>query len=82
MGDHSTTNLVKADARNRALRTLWTALGIDLAVAIGLAASTWIADADVSSPAAWGALGILVTKSLVQAVASYLVRLKVAPATA
>jgi len=78
MADHA----VKADARDRALRTLWTGLGTDVAVGTGTALALWVGNADIGSAAAWGALGILVARSALQAVASYLVRLKVSPAEA
>jgi len=79
MGRHVADNPVRTDARVRALRTLWTSLGIDLAVALGVVLTTWITDADLSNPAAWTTLAVLVGKSLIECVAAYLVRLKVTP---
>ncbi|WP_263729946.1 hypothetical protein [Cellulomonas sp. SG140] len=80
MTSTTTSSTVRADARERALRTLWTSLGVDLAVAVGVVLSTWIVDADLSSPAAWTGLGLLVARSAITSVASYLVRMKVTPA--
>lgn len=73
---------IKADARERAVRTLTTSLGIDLLVGVGIVATDWIGDADILSAAAWSTLGVLVAKSAITAVASYLVRLRVAPTAA
>lgn len=80
MGDHSpTTTLVRADALNRALRTLWTGFGVDAATAIGAGILLLVNEVDVNSEVFWSAAGVLVLKSIVTAFASYLVRLKVTP---
>lgn len=73
---------VKADARERAVRTLVTSLGVDVLVGVGIVASDWIGSADIRSSAAWATLGVLVAKSAITAVASYLVRLRVSPTAA
>lgn len=80
MGTHTAKNETRADARDRALRTLWTSLGIDAVVAVGLVLNDWISTADITDGTAWAALGVLVGKSVIHSIASYVVRLKVAPA--
>lgn len=80
MADH-TAATVRADALNRALRTLWTGVGVDAATAIGAGTLFLLNDADVSSATFWSGVGILVLKSVVTSAASYLVRLKVEPNT-
>ena len=77
MADH--VDLIKADALNRAARTLWTSVGVDAAVATGAGTLLLLNDGDPTSPVFWGAVGALAVRSLVTAVASYFVRLKVTP---
>lgn len=80
MGDHvSTESLVRADALNRALRTLWTGFGVDAATAIGAGTLLLVNEVDVNSELFWSSIGVLALKSIVTSFASYLVRLKVAP---
>lgn len=78
MADH--VDLVKKDALDRAVRTLWTGIGVDAAVAIGAGTLILLKDGDVMSPLFWSTVGALVVKSFTQSAASYLVRLKVTPA--
>ena len=78
MADH--VDLIKKDALDRAVRTLWTGIGVDAAVAIGAGTLIVLQDGDVLSPAFWTTIGALVVKSVTQSAASYLVRLKVTPA--
>lgn len=76
---------VRADAKDRAKRTVVQGLILDMAVALGLAVSTWVVDVpDDTLPtgAKWLVLGIAVGKSVVQAGVSWLMRLKVAPEVA
>lgn len=77
----SVTKEVKSDALNRALRTLWTGFGVDALVLIGVGLATLLSapDVDVTSPVFWQTLGVLAVKSVLTAVGSYLVRLKVSP---
>lgn len=74
-----TTSAVKADAAERSVRTLLTGLALDVIVAIAAALLVWLPDADVSSREAWTVLLALLVKTILQAAASYVVRLKVAP---
>ena len=77
MSDH--VDLVKQDALNRALRTLWTSIGVDAVFATGTGTLLLLNDYDPTSPLFWGAVGALAVRSLVTAAASYMVRLKVTP---
>lgn len=70
---------VKLDARDRALRTLYTSLGVDLLVAGGAVLTDWASTADLTSGAAWTLLGLTLGKTALTALGSYLVRLRVAP---
>lgn len=81
MAQHLDT-AAKADARDRALRTLAQSVGVDILVGVGTVTLAWVADADITSGAAWAALGVLVGRSALTAVASYLTRLKIAPGAA
>lgn len=74
-----TNAYVKADALNRASRTLWQGIGIDAGVAVGLGAAVLLETGDVTSPIFWGTLGVLVVKSVLTSAASYLTRLRSAP---
>lgn len=78
MGDHTGTN-VRADALQRALRTLWQGFLLDALAAIGVGLLLLIDGGDVMSPVFWGGVGALVAKSLLVSLASYLARLKVPP---
>lgn len=82
MSKHVAVDDKKIDARVRAMRTLWTSLGVDLTVAIGFILTDWIVTADITQTEAWIALGILVARSVVTSVASFMVRLKVTPSNA
>jgi hypothetical protein len=80
MGDHvNEQSLIRADALNRALRTLWQGVGFDAAVAIGAGALILVKDVPVESGIFWESLGFLVVKSVVVSAASYMARLKLAP---
>lgn len=74
-----TTPAVQADATQRAKRTFIQGLGIDLAVAIAVALLAWLPDADLTSKQAWIILGTSLAKTVLTAVASYVMRLKVRP---
>lgn len=81
MGDHvavPATVTVRSDAWSRAVRTLWIAFGVDAAIMIGTGLTAMLVDADISSKAFWTGLGILVGKSVLSSLASYLVRLRFA----
>ena len=68
----------KADARQRSYRSLLQGLGIDVGVAIILSLATLIGDLRWTREY-WLLLGATVLKSLVQAAASYVMRLYVRP---
>lgn len=74
-----TTKATKAAATERATRTALQGIAIDVAVAIAVALLAWLPDADLSSRAAWLILGTTLAKTVLTAVASYVMRLKVAP---
>ena len=69
----------QTDARNRAARTFAQGLGIDVAVGLVMVLLIWLPEADISTRQAWTALGVTVAKTLLQTVAAYVMRLKVAP---
>lgn len=79
MSDHAAPASVKLDALNRALRTLYVGFGVDALALIGAGLLDLLNQVDVSAPAFWTAAGILVIKSVLSALGSYLLRLKVAP---
>ena len=74
-----TTPTTQAAAAERGRRTFWQGIAIDAATAIAAAVLLWLPDADLSSRDAWIVLGTAVAKTVLTAVASYLMRLKVAP---
>lgn len=74
--------LVRNDAKDRAERTLAQGLIIDLLVALGLALTSFLTDlgdSEIFSRAAWVGFAGLLTKSLLQAAASWFMRLRVTP---
>lgn len=79
-GRRVATTTDRADAVQRALRTLWQGFGVDAVGAIGVGLVLLLADADVTSGVFWGALGVLVLKSLLMSLAAYLQRLRKDPA--
>ena len=70
------TTALQADARNRASRSLYQGLLVDVLVAVAVALLAWLPDADITTTEAWGILGVAVAKTVLQAVASYVMRLK------
>lgn len=70
---------VKQDAKNRAYRTLVQGLLIDIAIAVAAVLLVWLPDADITSREAWTVLGVSVAKSVLTAIASFVMRLKVSP---
>jgi uncharacterized membrane protein SirB2 len=79
MADHIAPN-VKFDALNRAWRTLYTAFGADALLLIGVGLLELLNTVEVTAQAFWIGLGVLVVKSVLTALGSYLLRLKKAPA--
>lgn len=69
-----------AAATERGRRTLWQGLGLDVAIAVAMVLLMWLPDANVASAEAWLILGTAALKSVLTALASYVMRLKVAPA--
>ncbi|SEE27336.1 hypothetical protein SAMN04489740_1015 [Arthrobacter alpinus] len=69
----------KADALQRALRTLWQGFGMDALIAIGGGLLLLLNTGDVTSPLFWAAVGVLVVRSVLMSLAAYLQRLGKAP---
>lgn len=67
------------DALVRALRTLYTGFILDALVLIGGGIANLMLEHEVTTEAFWISLLILVTKSFLTALGSYLLRLKVTP---
>jgi hypothetical protein len=70
--------VVKADARERSLRSLVQGLALDVAVAIVLVLGTAF-NTIQWTPDYWKLLGLTVAKSVLQAGVSYLMRILVKP---
>lgn len=68
-----------AAAVERGRRTIWQGLALDVAVAVAVVLLAWLPEADLASSTAWVILGTAVAKSVLTALASYVMRLKVAP---
>lgn len=74
--------IVESDARNRAVRTFLQGLGLDVAVAVVVVLASFIL-VDVQWTATyWLALGLALSKTVVQSIVAYFVRKLVPPATA
>lgn len=70
---------VVLDARNRSWRTFVQGLGTDIFVALGVGAGD-MAGVDLFTQHGWQIIGLSLAKTVIVAGASYLTRLKVAPA--
>lgn len=70
---------VKASALERAKRTFLTGVGLDVAIAVAAAVLVWLPAADLATTTAWIVLATSLVKTIMQAVASYVVRLRVTP---
>lgn len=82
MADHLVVknDSVSNDALIRAWRTFYTAVGLDILLLVGAGLSSILdSGVDVTSGAFWAAAGVLVLKSVLTGVASFLLRLKVTP---
>lgn len=71
-----TSPILANDARNRGVRTLLQGAAWDVAIAVAAALLLWLPDADLSSRDAWIVLGTAVAKTVLTAVASYVMRAK------
>lgn len=74
-----TTSILDKVATSPWARTLWQGFIVDALAAIGLGLATLLATGDLGSPAFWTAVGLLVGKSFLTSVASWLTRLKATP---
>lgn len=72
----ATTSVLDPVAKTPWARTLWQGFIVDALIAVGLGLAVLMTDADITSPAFWGAVGVLVGKSLLTSIASWLTRLK------
>lgn len=70
----------RADALDRAWRTFKQGILIDAAAATGTGVLVLLGELDPTTPAFWTAAGAIAARSFVAAAASYLHRLKTAPA--
>lgn len=70
----SNTDYLKRDASNRAARALLIGLTIDVAVGVTLVLVTYFADKTDWGAIEWGTLGLLLVKSALQAVGSFVTR--------
>lgn len=62
------------DARNRALRAFIQGLSIDVAVGLALVLATYFANANSWGEIEWTVLGFSLAKSVVQAIAAFVMR--------
>lgn len=77
MGQHiAPSSILDSVAKSPWARTLWQGFIVDALAAIGLGVTVLLATGDVTSPVFWTGLGILVAKSFLVSLASYLTRLK------
>lgn len=83
MADHVAvvkTSSVSTDALVRAWRTFYVAIGMDILLLVGAGLTELMGSGvEVTSQAFWAAAGVLMLKSVLTGVASFLLRLKVTP---
>lgn len=72
------SELMIASARNRSWRTFLQGMGLDVVFALVAIVGT-LGDVNFFSKAGWVTLGILVIKTIIQTVVSYVARVKIAP---
>lgn len=65
---------LREDARNRALRTFLTGLGIDVAVGVALVLVTYVGPLGGWDEFQWTVLSFSLVKSVIQAVGAYILR--------
>jgi len=70
------SEFAKVDAVDRSRRTFIQGLAVDAVLALCAALLVWLPDADLSSREAWSILGVSVAKSVLTAVASYVMRVR------
>lgn len=70
----STSKALLPDAKNRSLRTFLTGLAIDVATGIALVLLTYFADKNSWGTIEWAILSFSVFKSVVQALAAFILR--------
>lgn len=73
------TSILDSVAISPWARTLWQGFIVDALAAIGLGLGVLLNGGDITSPAFWTGVGILVGKSFLTAIASWLTRFKPAP---
>lgn len=78
----TTTQTTRQDAQSRAVRTFIQGLAVDVLVAVAAVVLAWLPGADLSSRTAWIAVALAVAKTILTAGFSYVMRLKVSPASA
>lgn len=70
------SELAKTDAVTRSKRTLIQGVAVDALVAACAVLLVWLPDADITKREAWVVLGVSVAKSVLTAVASYVMRIR------
>ena len=73
--------VLKADAANRAWRTLIQQLVIDVLFAVVIVLAPLVSDANTFSDFEWKALAFLVAKTVLSVIFSYVMRLKLDPSS-
>ena len=74
----SGTDLAIASAKNRSWRTFLAGMGLDVVFAMVAVVGT-LGDVNFFTQAGWITVGVLMTKTVIQTVISYIARLKIAP---
>lgn len=74
----SGTNLVIASAKNRSWRTFLAGMGLDIVFALVAVVGT-LSHVNFFTQAGWITFGVLIIKTVIQTVISYIARLKIAP---
>ena len=70
------SNNLRRDAANRAARTLWQGVGIDVVAAVLLAVVTAMSDAGGWGSLQWSLLAYSIVKTVAQTVLAWVMRLK------
>ena len=77
MADHvAASSILDAVAKSPWARTLWQGFIIDALYAIGVGLAVLLATGDITSPVFCSSVGVLVGKSFLTSLSSYLTRLK------